>query len=410
MPSLSSHIQRIQGSPTLALNELARQLQAEGKDIIHFGIGEPQNEMPASAQEYLLKKLRSGQVKYGPTGGMPALKLAVIDYTKSFYGRSPAPENIMITVGAKQALYNLLQCLLNQDDEVILLSPYWVSYPEMIKLAYGRPVVVQPDQSLIPDVDAIIGAVTSRTRAIILNNPNNPSGVCYPVEMIAKLVDFCETKAIYLIMDDIYHQLMAQDHQWVPGYVFTSQKIDSSYLVVINGISKSYGMTGFRIGWIIAAKELTRSLQVIQGHSTSGASVLLQEAALGALKDGQDTIDSLSQQISKNRKLILDALAEIPGVTTVEPGGTFYCFPDFSAYHQDSRELASRILEKAFVATVPGITFGREGHLRLSYAGPTSQIEEGIQRIRWVIDPDAPEEITIQGSRHQCDWKRTYRK
>lgn len=410
MPTLSSHIQRIQGSPTLALNELARQLQAEGKDIIHFGIGEPQNEMPASAREYLLKKLQSGRVKYGPTGGMPALKMAVIDYTKTFYGRSPAPENIIITVGAKQALYNLLQCLLTQDDEVILLSPYWVSYPEMIKLAYGRPVVVQPDQTLIPDVNTIIGAVTSRTRAIILNNPNNPAGVCYPVELIAKLVDFCETKQIYLIMDDIYHLLMAQDHQWVPGYVFTSQKINSSYLVVINGISKSYGMTGFRIGWIIAAGELIRSLQVIQGHSTSGASVLLQEAALGALKDGQDTIASLSRQISRNRTLILDALAEIPGVFTVEPGGTFYCFPDFSAYHQDSRELASRILEKAFVATVPGVTFGREGHLRLSYAGPTSQIEEGIQRVRWVIDPDAPEEITIQGSRHHCDWKRTYRK
>ncbi len=407
MANLNTQIQLVQGSPTLALNETARQLRQQGKNVIHFAAGEPLNEFPECAREYLIKRISSGRVKYGPIGGMKELKQEVIDYTKKHYGKTPAQKNVMITIGAKQALYNLFHCLLDPEEEVLLLAPYWVSYPEMIKLAYGRPVIIMPDQQLVPTIEAITAAVTPKTKALILNNPNNPSGVVYPEEFVAKLVDYCETHQIYLILDDIYHQLMAETHHWVPGYVFTSEKIDSSHLIVINGISKSFGMTGFRIGWIIAPAEIIQAMQKIQGHSTSGASILLQEAALGALRAGEDATRELDQFIATNRRKILSALKEIPGVRIVEPGGTFYCFPDFSAFEADSRQLATRILQEAYVSSVPGIAFGLEGHLRLSYAGPTDQIQEGVDRIRWVIDPDAPKELTIDGEKRLCTWQRT---
>jgi aspartate aminotransferase len=410
MAPLSSRIKNVAGSPTLKLNEKATQLRSEGNDVIHFGIGEPQNDLPQAADQAVRHKLQTGQVKYSATAGTDDLIEQVIDYTKEYYGKTPEHQNVMITIGAKQALFNLLLAILNPQDEVILLAPYWVSYPEMVKLAGGVPVPVLPDSSLVPDINDVLTAAGPKTRAIILNNPNNPAGVLYPEEFIAKLVDFCETRDIYLIMDDIYHQLLAPAATWVPGYVFSSKKINQTRIIVINGISKSFGMTGFRIGWLIANQELIQAVKKIQGHSTSGASDLLQAGAVGALSTRQQEIDRLSQQISRSREIFLSNLESLSSLILSPPGGTFYCFPDFSAYHPDSHELASLILEKAYVVTVPGINFGMEGYLRLSYAGPPERIREGIERIRWVVDPQAPREITIQGKTHICDWKRTSHK
>jgi len=407
MQNLSKRISSIQNSPTLSLNEKARQLRENGADVINLGIGEPLNNFPDSALKSMMEKLETRKIKYGPTGGIKSLKHAIQDYTKKHYGRTPDLNNITVSVGAKQAIFNLLYVLLNPGEEVILFTPYWVSYPEMVKLAHGKPVYVQTNEKFIPEMDKVIAAITEKTKAIILNSPNNPTGAVYTPELIAALVDYCESNQIYLIMDDIYHQLIFEPAQWVPGYVFTSKPFNKSHLIIVNGISKTYGMTGFRIGWTIAAEAIIKAMEKIQSHSTSGASVLLQEAALGAMKNGEQTVQELKVFIQTNKDLLTGELLKIKGIKLADPGGTFYCFPDIRKFNSDSQQLATLLLEKAFVATVPGIAFGQEGYLRLSYTCSTEQIVESAARIRWAIDPDAPREIIIGGETCLCDWERT---
>jgi len=404
---LNKRLQAVQPSPTLALNEKAGQLREQGKDLIHLGIGEPQNECPSQAVRYASDTLAARKVKYSPTGGDPGLKDRIIDYTKNYYGRTPAQNQVMVTVGAKQSLANLLFALLNPGDEVILLAPYWVSYPEMTRLAGALPVVVPPREDLLPTLQDIKKARSPATRVIILNSPNNPSGVVYPPELIAALVDFCETEGIYLIMDDIYHQLVFPGNKWVPGYVFSSQDIEHSRIIVVNGISKTFGMTGFRVGWTVAPTPIIDALKVIQGHTTSGTSILLQEGARGALAAGREPIENLKDFIQTNQDLLLAGLRKIPGVRVTQPGGTFYCFPDFSSLYPDSTELADLLLSEAYLVTVPGGAFGMDGHLRLSCVGPPERISESIRRFRWVLDPEAPRTITMGNQEHTCTWKRS---
>ncbi len=405
MFNLSHHIQQIQSSPTLALNETARQLHASGAAVINLGIGEPLNPCPEAAIRMARAKLESGQVKYSPVSGDSTFKEAVQKYTVDLYGRTPKLENITVTVGAKQALFNLFQVLLDPGDEVLIFTPYWVSYPEMIKLARGVPVKVATNEAFIPDMESILEAITGKTKAILLNSPNNPSAAIYPPELVAALVDLCESRKIYLIMDDIYNQLVFEPGEWVPGYVFTSHPINKSHLVVVNGISKTYGMTGFRIGWAIGATPVIRAMNKIQSHSTSGVSILLQEAALGALTGGAETVRELQTLIRTNRDILVRELRKIKGLRIQEPAGTFYCFPDLQEISGDSEKLANLLLEKAYVATVPGSAFGADGFLRLSYAGSTEEIIEGAARIRWALDPDSPPDIVIAGETHRRTWE-----
>lgn len=403
--SISQLARSIAASPTLSLNEQARILREKGEAVIHLGAGEPKNKAPINAILQSAAKLNSGDIKYTPTDGIPSLKKAVIRYTEENYDRIVAPENVMISGGAKQALYNLLFTLLNPQDEVIVLAPYWVSYPEMIKMVYGRPVIVTPeDGGFYPRMKEVEQAVSSYTRAIIVNSPNNPSGVVYPEAFIAEIVAFCETKGIYLIMDDIYHKLVFDGKTAVPAYRFTQKDVESTKVITINGISKLYGMTGFRVGWVVASKELTEVMLNVQAQTTSCTSLLLQAAAEGALTGLQSAVETLRLTLENNRNVMMQELESFNGVKITKPDGTYYCLPDFRAYNTNSVELSRFLLKKALVVTVPGKEFGMEGHLRLSYATTVKDVKQGVERIKWALDPSSPNEIYIGERKMVRDW------
>jgi aspartate aminotransferase len=403
--SLSRLAQSIAESPTLKLNEEARVLRERGKDVINLGIGEPMNRVPMSAVDSAVALLNRGDVKYTPTSGLPSLKRAILGYTEEHYGRLAAPGNVIVAAGAKQALHNLLFTLLNPRDEVLVMAPYWVSYPEMVRMVGGHPVIVMPEEgTLRPRFVDIQKAVTGRTKAVILNSPNNPSGMILPEELVAELVDFCERRDLYLISDDIYHQLVFDGGRAAPAYEFTQKDVESSRIIVINGISKTYGMTGFRIGWAIGARAIIEIMTNVQAQTTSCASALSQVAAEGALTGTQSYVESLRQTMQDNRDVVMRELAGLASVVTARPQGAFYCLPDFRHYYQDSMALSDLLLKRALVVTVPGREFGMEGYLRLSYAGSVTDLTEGVRRIRWALDPNSPAEITIGGRRRVRDW------
>jgi len=404
--SISQLARSIVDSPTLRLNEEARLLRERGLPVIHLGIGEPKNKTPINAILAAANKLNSGEVKYTPTDGLPSLKKAIIAYTEDNYNRIIAPENIIVTNGAKQSLYNVIFSLVDPQDEVILLAPYWVSYPEMVKMVHGIPIIVtSKDGTFYPRMEDIIEAVSSYTKAIIVNSPNNPSGVVYPEEFIGELVEFCESKGIYLIMDDIYHRLVFDGKQATPGYQFTDEDIESTKVIVTNGVSKLYGMTGFRIGWVIANRKLVEVMTNVQAQMTSNPGTILQAAAEGALNGLQSSVESLRLTIENNRNVIMQELRSFAGIRVIRPEGAFYCLPDFRAYEGNSVELANFLLKKALVVTVPGIEFGMEGHLRLSFSGTVKDITEGIARMKWAIDPESPREIYIGDRKLIRDWQ-----
>ena len=403
--TISQLARSIGESPTLMLNERAKLLADHGQPVIHLGGGEPKNKVPLTAITSSAARLTSGDVKYVPTDGTPALKQAIIRYTEENYGRLVAPENVIVSGGAKQALYNVLVTLLDPQDEVIVLAPYWVSYPEMVKMVYGHPVVVTPeDGGFVPDFAEVEAAVTSYTKAIVVNSPNNPSGAVYPPELIERLVGLAEERGITLVMDDIYHRLVFDGVRPASAYAFTGLDVDEAPIVVVNGVSKLYGMTGFRIGWAIAPRPVVDVMRNVQSQTTSCPSSVSMAAAEGALTGPQSTVESLRLGIQANRDVMLNELLTFADLHVQKPLGTFYCLPDFRAYSNDSEELARFLLEKALVVTVPGKEFGAEGHLRLSYCGSVRDIVEGVRRIRWALDPTAPNDITIGDRKVVRDW------
>ena len=403
--SLSLIGKSIAESATLKLNETAAILRDKGEPVIHLGGGEPKSKAPIDALVSAAGLLNSGEIRYTPADGIPALKQAIIRYTEEFYGRLVEPENVIASGGAKQAVMVCLQAILNPQEEVIFPSPYWVSYPEMVKLCGAIPVPVKPeDGTFHPRMQDIEDRVTSYTKAIIINSPNNPSGVMYSEQFIAEIVEFCEKRGIYLIMDDIYHRLIFDGRKPINCYKYANDLSENSKLVVINGVSKQYAMTGFRIGWAVANKKLTEVMINIQGHQTSGPSVVLQKAAAGAINGVQTSVESLRLTLENNRNVMMQELNAFDGVKVRKPDGTFYCFADFSVYSKDSTKLSQFLLDKVRVVTVPGVEFGWEGYLRLSTCGSIKDVTEGVERMKWALDLNSPNELYIGERKLIRDW------
>jgi aspartate aminotransferase len=383
-------------SATLKLNETAAILRAKGEPVIHLGGGEPKTKPPVDALVAAAALLNSGEVRYTPADGIPALKQAIIRYTDEFYHRKVEPENVIASGGAKQSVMVCLQAILNPQDEVIFPVPYWVSYPEMVKLCGAVPVPVRSDDgSFHPRMQEIEQNVTSYTKAVIINSPNNPSGIMYAEPFIKEIVEFCERRSLYLIMDDIYHRLIFDGRKPINCYDYAKDLSENSKLVVVNGVSKQYAMTGFRIGWAVANKKLVEVMTNIQGHQTSGPSGLLQHAAVAAINGVQTSVESLRLTLENNRNVMMARLKSFDGVKVTKPDGTFYCFANFATYSKDSTKLAKMLVDKVRVVTVPGVEFGMEGYLRLSTCGSIKDITEGIERMKWALDPNAPNELYI---------------
>jgi aspartate aminotransferase len=403
--SISQIGRSISASATLKLNETAAILRAKGEPVIHLGGGEPKTKPPIDALVSAAALLNSGEIRYTPADGIPALKKAIIRYTEEFYNRLVEPENVIASGGAKQAIMVALQAIVNPQEEVIFPAPYWVSYPEMVKLCGAIPVPVLPeDGTFYPRLRDIEEKVGPYTKAVVINSPNNPSGAMYSAEFIADIVQFCEKRGLYLIMDDIYHRLIFDRRKPINCYEFAGDKSENSRLIVVNGVSKQYAMTGFRIGWAVANKKLIEVMTNIQGHQTSGPSVVCQQAAVGAITGVQSSIESLRLTLENNRNVLLARLKSFDGVNVHKPDGTFYCFADFSSYNKDSTKLADFLLKKVLVVTVPGVEFGVEGYLRISFCGTVKDVTEGVERMKWALDPNSPNELYIGNRKLVRDW------
>jgi aspartate aminotransferase len=404
--SISEIGKSIGASATLVLNAKAAALRADGEPVIHLGGGEPKSKAPAGAIAKAAEVLNTGEVRYAPSSGIPALKKAIVEYTQKMYGHTVTADNVMAAGGAKHALMCCLEAVLNPGDEAVFPAPYWVSYPEMVRLCGAVPVpAYASDGGLLSSVDDIASKVTSRTKAVIINSPNNPSGLMHSADFIRGVVELCEERDLYLMMDDIYHRLVFDGREPISCYQFAKDLGENSKLVTINGVSKQYAMTGFRLGWSVANAGLTRVMTDIQSHETSGSSILSQWAAVGALTGPQDCVDELRRTLEGNRDIIVEELERIKDVKVARPDGTFYCFADFRACDEDSTRLSNFLLDKALVVSVPGVEFGVDGYLRLSYCGSAEDVIEGVRRIRWALDPGSPKEINLGDRKVVRDWK-----
>ena len=393
-PALSTTARSIGASVTLQLNSAAARMRAEGEPVIHLGGGEPKSLAPPEALQAGIDLLNTGAVRYTPASGTPELKDAIIAYTEKFYGRKIGRTNVMVSAGAKQAIMMALMALVDPGDEVVFPVPYWVSYPEMARIAGGVPVPVPLEKGAYqPTLAAMEAALTDRTRVVMLNSPSNPSGMILSRAFLTGVISLCQDRGIAVLMDDIYHRLVFDGKQVPHCYECTDKAVDDAGILVLNGVSKQYAMTGFRVGWAVGPQEIIKAMSNIQSHLSGGPSTVSQNASVAALTGDQSAVDDLLMELEERRNETADLLAGIPGVELLEPDGTFYCFADFSAFDEDSSRLSKRFLEKIRVVTVPGIEFGMEGYQRISFCGDMDDVHEGVRRIRWLLNDNGSLEL-----------------
>jgi aspartate aminotransferase len=387
----------INPSATLRLNELAASLKKSGEPIIHLGGGEPSALAPAATVERGRVVLDSREVRYPQPAGLPELRELVASHTQKTTGLPIEADQVLITNGGKQALMTALLATVDPGDEVAYVSPYWVSYPEMMTLCGASSALVKPsDPCAQPALEDFAAAITDKTKAVILNSPQNPTGIVYTPELLKGVLDLCREKDLYLLADDIYHELVFDGrtpHRWQD--LLGGESYDK--LIVISGVSKHYAMTGFRIGWTISTPELRGCMTRILGHASQGPSPILQHAACGALAEGDADIAALRSALQSRRDVLMQELETVPGLSVTPPGGTFYCFVDGREIEPDSQKLAEMMLRDALVVAVPGIAFGCEGHLRVSFTQPEEQLKAAAERLRWLFNPDGPATLMVEG-------------
>jgi aspartate aminotransferase len=388
---LARRIRQIPPSATLALNAQANQLKAQGVDIVNFGVGEPDFDTPDNIREAAIRAIREGFTRYTPVGGIPELKVAIINRFQADYGLSYQPGEIVVSCGGKQALYNLFQVLFEQGDEVVIPAPYWVSYVPMVLLTEATPVIVptREENGFKLTAAELKARLTPRTKALVLNSPSNPSGGVYTQAELAALGEVVLAAGIYVISDDIYDKILFDGAKFVNIAMLSPELKARTF--VFNGVSKAYAMTGWRIGYLAGSEAAIQAADNLQSQSTSNPNSIAQKAAVEALSGPQDSVRKMVAEFAWRRDDIYRRVLEIPGVTTIKPGGTFYIFPNFSVYYpklspapgqSHSQALAGYLLEEARLAAVPGAEFGEDNCLRLSYATSRERIATGLTRIK----------------------------
>ncbi len=376
-------------SATLSISAKAQAMQRQGIEVISFSAGEPDFDTPSFIKEEAKRAIDAGFTKYTPTPGIAELREAICEKLKRENGLSYSPQEVIVSCGAKHALYNAIMTLCNPGDEVLLPVPFWVTYLEQIRLAGGEAVFVPCEKdTFAPDIDALERAITPKTKLLILNNPSNPTGVVLQEETLAQIARIVEAKDLYVISDEIYEHLVYEVP--FPRSIATFPGMKER-TVIINGVSKTFSMTGWRIGYAAGPKEIIEGMTRLQDHMTSNPTSIAQKAALSALRSPASVIQEMVTVFNARRKLILAHLADIPDVSFPIPQGAFYVFADFSKYCQgrfegepigNSVRLAELLLEKAHIALVPGSAFGMEGYLRFSYATSEKAIELGMERLK----------------------------
>ena len=390
MLSLSQRSEKVAPSSTLAITAKINSMQAEGIDIVKFAAGEPDFDTPEYIKDAAIESLRNGFTKYTPVAGITELREAVVEKFKRDNNLVYSPSQIIVSCGAKHSIYNILQAICNPGDEVVFAAPYWVSYPEMVKLADAKPIVVETtaDQNFCMKPEQIESVLSDRTKAIIISSPSNPTGTVYDAATLAQIGELALKHQFYVISDEIYESLLYDNlkHQSIASLDEAVQEIT----FVVNGVSKAYSMTGWRIGYAAGPEKAIQAMSRIQSHSTSNPTSIAQIGALTALTASQEAVEEMRRAFEERRNVICQRFDEIEGVTYAKPQGAFYIFPDVSAHYgrningktvNGSLDMTAYLLVNARVGVIPGSASGADNHLRLSFATSLAEINRGLDRI-----------------------------
>ena len=385
---LSNRINRIHISPTAVVINAAEQLKAKGVDIADFGPGEPDFPTPDHIKRAAIKAIEENRTKYTPTGGIMPLREAITAWHKRELGSNYTAKECVVNVGGKHSIFNTICVLIQNGDEVIIPAPYWVSYPDIIKYAGGTPVVVQTtaERGFSAKAADIEKAITPKTKMVIINSPSNPTGGVVDGDEFERILAVCKKRGVWLMGDECYSHFVYEPHK---PFSIASAKDSKDRVIIVGSVSKTFAMTGWRVGYTLAPEPLVQAIIKIQSQSTSNPTSIAQYAALEAMRGSMDTVPLMLAEYARRRKRIVEGLREIDGVTCEWPGGAFYAFPNVAAHlagpnavAQSCTALATELLESAHVALVPGEAFGAPGFLRLSYATSLERIEEGLRRMR----------------------------
>jgi aspartate aminotransferase len=382
---VSENVARMQSSATMAAMQAAEALRAAGANVCDFGAGEPDFDTPDNIKEAAARAMRAGRTKYTAAGGIREINRAIIDFYQREFGTEYQPSEVMVTAGGKQAVFNAVVTLLNPGDEALIPKPYWVTFPEIVVFAGGTPVFIETeDTDFVLTVDQVERAITPRTRLLILNSPSNPSGRVLPPAQFRRIMELATERGIYVVSDECYLRFV-----YPPAEVFSAASLSAevrSHLCIAGSFSKTYAMTGWRMGYSLAPAEWTRAMCKVQGHSTSNANSIAQWAGIEALNGPQESVARMLAEYTRRRAWLLNAFRDIPGIKCSEPEGAFYAFPDVRGCLKNglktSGEFAQRLLEEEQTVVTDGAGFGAEGFVRISYATSMEQIQEGVKRIR----------------------------
>jgi aspartate aminotransferase len=382
---VSDNVSKMQPSSTLAAMQAAEALRTAGADVVDFGAGEPDFDTPENIKLAAQEAMRAGQTKYTATGGVKGLQQAILNFYQNRFGVEYQPSEVMGTSGGKQAIFNAVVTLVNPDDEVLLPKPYWVTFPEIVVFARGKPVFIETEETgFLVTVEQVERSITSRTKLLILNSPSNPSGRVLPAEEFRRILELTSTRGIYVISDECYLRFV-----YPPAEVFSAATLPAdlrSRLCIAGSFSKTYAMTGWRMGYALGPSAWIKAMLMVQGHSTSNPNSIAQRAAIEAFNGPQDSVATMLAEYTARRAWLLKALKEVPGLTCNEPEGAFYAFPNVRGCLKNglntSADFANRLLEEEQTVVTDGAAFGAEGYVRMSYATSMAQLQEGIKRIK----------------------------